>query len=133
MNNTTAAFDPAAAAASIETMNNILAPLTPLGRHLLASVGLLVGFFALLVGKKFMRTTLLLIGFSIGFCLSALICHQIAEPNVLLIVSVVVGGLLGFLAACVGYVHDFYLCLIFFLFFPCILLSSHRDIIFFYY
>ena len=51
MNNTTAAFDPAAAAASIETMNNILAPLTPLGRHLLASVGLLVGFFALLVGK----------------------------------------------------------------------------------
>ena len=126
MNNTTAV------SASIETMNNILSPLTPLGRHLLASVGLLVGFFALFVGKKFMRTTLLLIGFSIGFCLSALICHQIAEPNVLLVVSVVVGGLLGFLAACVGYVHDF-IFFSFFPFFPFILFDPHIEIFVFFY
>lgn len=90
-------------ASSIEEITSVLAPLTPLGRHLLSVIGICLGSFALLFGKKCLKITLFLIGFCTGFCIAALICHRAnAEPNVLLIVSAIVGILLGLLSACVA-------------------------------
>ena len=87
----------------LDEITTVLSPLTPLGRHLLSVVGLVLGTFALVVGKKCLRITLFMVGFCVGFCVAALICHRAqANPQVLLVVSAIVGSLFGGLSSCIG-------------------------------
>jgi hypothetical protein len=85
----------------INELNSILTPLTPLGIHLLATVGIFIGTFSCFLGGKCTKATFLLAGFVVGFSATALISHRAhAEANVLLVASLIIGLIVGLLSAC---------------------------------
>ena len=83
---------------------SLLAPLTPIGRHLLAVFCILLGLLALFAGKKYFRTTLFMLGFGCGFCFAAIIVSRFdgVDDKTTLIVASVAGAIGGGLGACVG-------------------------------
>jgi hypothetical protein len=83
---------------------SLLAPLTPIGRHLLAVFCVLLGLLALFAGKKFLRTTLFVLGFGCGFCFCVLILSRFdgVDNDTTLIAASVAGAVVGALGACVG-------------------------------
>lgn len=84
---------------------SLLAPLTPVGQHLLAVFCVLLGLLALFAGKKYFRTTLFILGFGCGFCFSVLILSRFddgVDNNTTLIAASVMGAIVGALGSCVG-------------------------------
>jgi len=95
-------FTNATSSSLANELNTILTPLTPLGIHLVATLGILIGLFSVFFGKRCLKVTLFLVGFCLGFSVTALISHRsAADPQVLLVASSIVGVLVGLLTACI--------------------------------
>ena len=89
--------------AVVTEVASLLAPLTPVGRHLLAVFCILLGLLALFAGKKYFRSTLFMLGFGCGFCFAAIVSRfDGVDDKTTLIVASVAGAIGGGLGACVG-------------------------------
>lgn len=90
--------------AVVTEVASLLAPLTPVGRHLLAVFCILLGLLALFAGKKYFRSTLFMLGFGCGFCFAAIIVSRFdgVDDKTTLIAASVTGAIGGGLGACVG-------------------------------
>jgi len=87
---------------------NILAPLTPLGAHIVAVFAGVVGLLMIFFGQKLLKTCMFALGFAGGFTFGAVITNKfngfeniVVTPHIMLIAAVsggvVVGGFAAFL------------------------------------
>jgi hypothetical protein len=94
-------FDP------LEPINDILAPLTPLGIQLVAAFSFFVGLMLLIAGKKMLKMCMFCIGFGVGFILFAAVADKLnvsiaalnMAPQTLLSIGIAGGVLIGSLSA----------------------------------
>ena len=95
----------------VEEVAHVLAPLTPIGRHLLAVFCILLGLLSLFAGKKYFRTTLFILGFGCGFCFGVLLLSRIEDVDntTTLIAASIAGAIIGGLGSCVGAASKFVL------------------------
>ena len=90
----------------IDTVDDILAPLTPLGVHIVAVFAFLVGGTMLLFGQRFLKLCVFCTGFGVGFLLFACAADKLNEtvsalgfaPHTILLIALVGGSLFGTLS-----------------------------------
>ena len=104
---------------TIDRVDDILAPLTPMGVHIVALFAFVVGGTMLFFGQRFLKLCVFCTGFGVGFLLFAIAADTLNEtvwpPHTILLIALVGGSLFGALSVtgpfvflyCANYSTDF--------------------------